>query len=497
MERARARWRALSSGPAVAVLLLFLATTPTAAVQTFPDPFGGDGIHTDLRAGSTAEDIGDVFLLREGDSFQVEILLEPPNSFIESHVCLSADPFTVRVPPGLCQYQAAGSASGSYDITLPPSRFPIGTTSFTDPLAPFCAQIHVKYDRPGLALTALGGGSAFGGWQPGPPFYGSICLPAATDPEPPPQPAVTVEKTGELQAGDVTFTVTVANPTNVTAPDVTLVDTLPAELTWTLPPGCVAGGGGIATCDLGDLAGGASVELFFTATPGPDDCGTFTNAAEGFIGSDPIASASDTAAVEVPCQPQPDDPDILITKTATSTSVVLPDSVTYVVTVENVGPGEATDVQFTDELPAGATWSIGSGSNVCSISGTTLSCFAPAVPDGVFEVVEIVGTFDGSVCGAVDNRAEIAWTGGPDPGLAIADAETVQVSGCSATAPTGAPNPTADTGAGGGGGGDDDDVPDTRMQEPRLLVTPLAALTALVFLASALTYLRLADRRRR
>jgi large repetitive protein len=240
---------------------------------------------------------------------------------------------------------------------------------------------------------------------------------------------------------------------------VSLVDTLPTELTWTLPPGCTAGGGGIVTCDLGDLAGGASVDLFFTATPGADDCGTFTNVAEGFIGSNTTASSADSASVEVPCQPQPDDPAILITKTPISTSVVHPDPVTYIVTAENVGPGDATDVQFTDELPAGATWSIGSGSNVCSITGTTLSCFAPAVPDGVFEVVEIVGTFDSSVCGAVDNSASIAWTGGPDPQAAVADAETVQVSGCSATAPTGAPNPTGDTGAGG-------DVPDTQMAPP-------------------------------
>ena len=103
MERARAWWRALSSGPAVAVLLLVLAATPTSAIQTEPDPFGGDGIHTDLRAGSTGQDIGDVFLLREGDSFQVEILLEdttPPTSFIESHVCLSADGLHLPRAPG-------------------------------------------------------------------------------------------------------------------------------------------------------------------------------------------------------------------------------------------------------------------------------------------------------------------------------------------------------------------------------------------------------------
>ena len=242
-------------------------------------------------------------------------------------------------PPACASTRRAGSASGSYDITLPPSRFPIGTTSFTDPLGPFCAQIHVAYSAPGLARTARGGGTAYGGWEPGFPFFGSICLPAAPDPEPPGDPTITVEKTGALQAGDVTFTVTVQNPTNVTAPDVTLVDTLPTELTWTLPPGCTAGGGGTVTCDLGDMVGGASVDLLFVATPGPSDCGTFTNSAEGFIGSDTTASASDSATVEVPCPPQPDDPAILITKTPTSTIVSVPGPVTYVMTAENVGTG--------------------------------------------------------------------------------------------------------------------------------------------------------------
>ena len=199
MERARARWRALSSGP-VAVLLLFLATAPTAAVQTFPDPFGGDGMHTDLRAGSTGEDIGDVFLLREGPILRVRIFLDRRRTFIESHVCLSADPFTDRVPPGQCQYQAAGAASGSYDITLPPGDFPIGTTPFTDPLGPFCAQIHVAYDAPGLALTAGGGGSAYGGWEPGPALLRQHLPAGRARSGTAGEATVVVEKTGALSA---------------------------------------------------------------------------------------------------------------------------------------------------------------------------------------------------------------------------------------------------------------------------------------------------------
>ena len=445
-SRASRTAAARSVGIAIAlstVVTLWLAIS-VAADQTFPDPFGGEGTHTDLRAGSKGEDIGDVFLLREGPILRVRIFLTAPRTFIESHLCVSAQMFTERVPPGQCQYQATGAASDTYDVTLPPGNFPSGTTPFTDPLGPICAQVHVAYDAPGLALTRSGGGSAYGGWEPGSPFFGNICLPAVPDPEPPGEATVVLEKSGALIGGDVTFTITVTNPTTTTANGVTVIEVLPPTLTWTLPPECATVVGGLVRCDLGNIAGGDSVELFFTATPGPEDCGTFANAADAVIGAKVRSSSADTAVVEVPCPPQPDEPVILITKVATSTSVAVPGTVAYEVLVENVGPGDATNVQFTDELPAGPTWSIGSGSRVCTITNNTLlSCSAPVVPDGVFEVIEIFGAVDGSFCGAIDNSASIAWEGGTERGVAVADAGQIEITGCSGVPPTPAPTPSS------------------------------------------------------
>jgi uncharacterized repeat protein (TIGR01451 family) len=257
------------------------------------------------------------------------------------------DPMSAGAP----EYAEAGPASDTYDVTLPPGKFPSGTTPFTDPLGPICAQVHVAYDAPGLALTRSGGGSAFGGWEPGQPFFGNICLPAVPDPEPPGQATVELEKTGALIGGDVTFTITVTNPTTTAANGVTVIEVLPPSLTWTLPPECATVVGGLVRCDLGNIAGGESVELFFSATPGPTDCGTFSNAADAVIGAKVRSSSADTAVVEVPCPPQPDEPLILITKTATSTAVQVPGTVAYEVLVENVGPGDAINVQFTDQLP--------------------------------------------------------------------------------------------------------------------------------------------------
>ena len=116
-------------------------------------------------------------------------------------------------------------------------------------------------------------------------------------------------------------------------------------------------------------------------------------------------------------------------------------------TFENAGPGTATNVSFTDELSADVEWSLGSGSNVCSIDGTTLTCFAETVPDGVFEVLEIIGTVDDTDCGTFDNTGTVTFEGGQEPGSVSATAPTLEVTGCEGVAPdVTSPSPTADGG---------------------------------------------------
>jgi uncharacterized repeat protein (TIGR01451 family) len=423
-----------------AVAIIAISAQAVTAVQTFPDPFGGDGLFVDIRAGSKGDDIGDAFFLRDDEVLSIEMFLDAPNTFVETHVCLSAEPFTGRIPPGQCQYQEQGPGSGSYDIVLPPAQFPDGTVPFSDPLQSFCAQVHVSYDAPGLARTDAGGGSAFAGWQAGKPFYGNVCFPAA--PEPPPSGGTAeVTKQGALVDGDVVFTVTVSNPTTEVAPDVVILDALPVRLEWTVPPECSLGPIDIVTrCELGDLPGGASVELIFSATPLADVCGTFTNHAATFVPPAARAHAVAHATVDVPCPPDPPpDPLILLTKEASATTVTAPGTILYVITFENAGPGSATNVTAVDELPPGPEWSIGSGSNVCTLDGTALTCFAASVADGVFEVLEITGTVDAADCGTLDNEGTVTFSGGHQTGSVTAAADPITITGC----PTPTPTPSA------------------------------------------------------
>jgi uncharacterized repeat protein (TIGR01451 family) len=465
----------------------------TAADQTvFPNPFGDDGVFTDIRAGSNGEDIGDAFFLREDDRLQIQMFLDV-NDFIETHVCLSGAPFTGRIPPGLCQHQKQGLPSDSYDITLPPSSFPVGTEPFSDPLGSFCVQVHVSYTHE-LAKTVRGGGGAFAGWQSGKPFYGNLCFADVPDPLPPGEGTAIVSKVGELVGSDVVFTVTATNPTTEPAADVVVLEALPPKLTpWTVPEECTLSEVDfIARCEIGELAGGASVPLIFSATPPAGVCGAFSNYALTTVGS-PVVRSADLVIVDVPCPDPPPAPDplILMTKEPSATAVTAPDTVTYFVTFENAGPGDADNVEFTDELNPDFEWSLGSGSNVCSIEGTTLTCFAATVADGVFEVLEITAVVDATDCGMYDNTGTVTFEGGPEPGSVSATAPTVEITGCSAAPAPSSPSPTAtiDTGTGAGGAGD---LPDTRIA-PRERETPAVPLI-LVVGAAGLTLLALRRR---
>ena len=161
------------------------------------------------------------------------------------------------------------------------------------------------------------------------------------------------------------------------------MEALPAKLTpWTVPPECTLGAVDfIARCEIGDLAGGASVDLVFSATPAADVCGAFSNYALDDRGK-PVVRSADLVIVDVPCPTAIRLPirSILMTKEPSSTSITAPGTVSYFVTFENAGPGTATNVSFTDELSADVEWSLGSGSNVCAIEGTTLTCFAESGP---------------------------------------------------------------------------------------------------------------------
>jgi uncharacterized repeat protein (TIGR01451 family) len=172
-----------------------------------------------------------------------------------------------------------------------------------------------------------------------------------------------------------TYTVTVDNVGPDAANNITIVDTLPAEVTYISGPGACSEAGGIVTCII-PLLGGASGSASVTYTVEAVGAGIAVNSATVSADeADPDTSnnnASETVTVQ-------DATDLSITKNASVSSVNVGQTFTYALDVTNNGPSNASGVTITDTLPPEVTFD---SSPDCSASGSTVTCNIGALANG-------------------------------------------------------------------------------------------------------------------
>ena len=225
-------------------------------------------------------------------------------------------------------------------------------------------------------------------------------------------PDLTVLKTadnGTINAGDTAaFTITVTNNGDGTAYGVTLTDTLPAGVAWqTTDKRCVIAAG-VLTCDLGDMASGASTAVHVSGSTDTTDCGVLRNTAT--VSSDNQGPVSSSADITVEC------PSISVIKTADAETVDAADLVGFTITVANAGPGTAYDVMLADTLPTndGLDWSIddGTGAEFCDIADGVLTCDFGDMGAESSYTVHITSDTDHTTCGVIDNTATVTISNG-------------------------------------------------------------------------------------
>ena len=166
----------------------------------------------------------------------------------------------------------------------------------------------------------------------------------------------------------VTYTVTVNNNGPSSATNIEITDLLPAGVSYasdTLSQGSYDSGTGVWM--VGDLADGASATLTITATVDTDTGGnviTNTASVTAVDQADPDPSNNtDSADITVQVAPL-----ITVTKTVDKTSAKPGETLTYTITYENIGDGNARDVYFVDLIPENTTYVIGSAAG----AGTTI-----------------------------------------------------------------------------------------------------------------------------
>ncbi|MCB9850488.1 MAG: DUF11 domain-containing protein [Phycisphaerales bacterium] len=160
-----------------------------------------------------------------------------------------------------------------------------------------------------------------------------------------PKIAITKDAPAQKALGDqFQYDINVSNPSTVTATDVKVTDVLPNGIAYVSSTPAASVSGQTLTWSLGEVAGGgnASIRVLVKGT----QTGDFNNCAE--VNANMGLTARDCATtrivnaklvLEKTCQPE----------------AMLCDEIPFKVVVRNTGDGPATNVQITDELPAGLT----------------------------------------------------------------------------------------------------------------------------------------------
>ena len=150
------------------------------------------------------------------------------------------------------------------------------------------------------------------------------------------------------------------------------------------------------------MAAGDSFTVHVSGTTDSADCGTITNTASVTTQQRRLRQAT-TRPSSWNC------PDVTVEKTPDGGSVNAGGTAQFTIEVTNLGPGVATDVTLTDNLPAGIDWDEDSAS--CTITGRRrqrgpqLRLRRPRRDEIV--TVHVSGLTSADDCGAIPNTATV------------------------------------------------------------------------------------------
>ncbi|WP_433674920.1 hypothetical protein [Microbacterium gorillae] len=250
-----------------------------------------------------------------------------------------------------------------------------------------------------------------------------------------------VKTATEAMIGEsVTYTLQVTNAGPSVARGVIVTDAVPASLTGVTAAGegwtCVVGDGGVVTCQLPELAVGATATVTVSATvsaaayPSVENTATVTSATP----EDPSTVGDNTSTVT---SPVPALSTLTIEKRLIG-QLVTGRTATYEITVGNSGPTEDPGpVTVIDELPAGLTFasvSVDGASDACGAEGRTITCALPGLAVGEERVITVTATVDSGARGELVNTASVSSGSMSNDEAPTASARgTVKVEGLSVT----------------------------------------------------------------
>ena len=120
--------------------------------------------------------------------------------------------------------------------------------------------------------------------------------------------------------------------------------------------------------------------------------------------------------------------DLQIIKTAAPNPAVAGQELTYILTVTNLGPSEALNVEVTDSLPASVDWMSTSGDGwTCTFADPTVTCTRPSLPAGTTSAIAIRVMVHSSATGMLFNTAAVITTTTDQDTDNNSDSETIPI----------------------------------------------------------------------
>jgi len=238
--------------------------------------------------------------------------------------------------------------------------------------------------------------------------------------------AIDVSAAGPAVAGTPTaFSITISNAGPSVATGVTIVDELPAGMSFIASDStdsCDAVGTAV-TCSVDDLIVGASATVRIAVMLDATITGPLLNTATGAAdGVDPVVDSE-----EVPVGLRSD---LSLEKTPRLATIEVGNDVVWDIEVINDGPSVATDVIVVDVLPAGLTYVSAGSSTECGAVADRVTCDIGDLEVGGTQVLMIVtavgvdvtaetlsnsATVDSATSDAVPAVGTIAITRPPEP----------------------------------------------------------------------------------
>jgi len=185
---------------------------------------------------------------------------------------------------------------------------------------------------------------------------------------------------------NVTYTLAVTNLGPAAATSLTVSDTIPAGLGFVSATGtgwACSESAGVVTCTRANLAVGAApaIALVLSVPANYGGANPIPNTATVVATTSDPAAGNNSGSDTTPLAPA--QADLAITKSDGGASAVLGGSISYTLSVQNLGPSNAANLSVTDAIPAGLAFNSASGAGwACGEAAGVVTCTRAALASG-------------------------------------------------------------------------------------------------------------------